>query len=171
MDGLQSQITQEQTALTTLESSMGLQAAAQYRSGGISPTLQLAISSSPDSYLAEAGMAPLPPITPHSLRRTWATFAAMIGRDPKWIAAQIGHVSPAFTFSVYQQVATRRYIDEQAVWTLMRFADEPAERAPSRQISRADRDDPRRSFNAEKGEFDQAVERLTDVEDGQEADD
>ena len=41
-----------------------------------------------------AGMPPLPEITPHSLRRTWATFAAMIGRDPKWIAAQIGHVSP-----------------------------------------------------------------------------
>ena len=39
-----------------------------------------------------AGLPPLPPITPHSLRRTWATFAAMIGRDPKWIAAQIGHV-------------------------------------------------------------------------------
>ena len=59
------------------------------------------------------GLPPLPEITPHSLRRTWATFAAMIGRDPKWIAAQIGHVSPAFTFSVYQQVATRRYVDEQ----------------------------------------------------------
>jgi integrase len=55
---------------------------------------------------AQTGLAPLPEITPRSLRRTWATFAAMIGRDPKWIAAQIGHVSPAFTFSVYQQVAT-----------------------------------------------------------------
>ena len=64
---------------------------------------------------AQTGLAPLSEITPHSLRRTWATFAAMIGRDPKWIAAQIGHVSPAFTFSVYQQVATRRYIDEEAV--------------------------------------------------------
>ena len=63
---------------------------------------------------AQNGLPPLPEITPHSLRRTWATFAAMIGRDPKWIAAQIGHVSPAFTFSVYQQVATRRYVDEQA---------------------------------------------------------
>ena len=60
----------------------------------------------------------------------------MIGRDPKWVAAQIGHVNPKFTFSVYQQVATRRYIDEQAVWTLMRFADEPAERVPSRQVTR-----------------------------------
>jgi hypothetical protein len=98
--------------------------------------------------------------TPHSLRRTWATFAAMIGRDPKWIAAQIGHVSPAFTFSVYQQVATRRYVDEQAVWTLMRFADEPAERVPTRQITRTAPDDPRRSFQAEKGDFDRALDEL-----------
>jgi len=28
----------------------------------------------------------------------------MIGRDPKLIAAQIGHTDPEFTFSVYQQV-------------------------------------------------------------------
>ncbi|MBV8734566.1 MAG: site-specific integrase [Solirubrobacterales bacterium] len=84
-----------------------------------------------NSNRAAGGMPSLPPITPHSLRRTWATFCAMIGRDPKWVAAQIGHVNPKFTFSVYQQVATRRYIDEQAVWTLMRFADEPAERVPN----------------------------------------
>jgi hypothetical protein len=102
-------------------------------------------------------MAALPEITPHSLRRTCATFAAMIGRDPKWIAAQIGHVSPAFTFSVYQQVTTRRYVDEQAVWRLMRFADEPAERTPSRQITRGDRDDPRRSFSAKAGDFDRSA--------------
>lgn len=94
----------------------------------------------------------------------------MIGRDPKWIAAQIGHVSPAFTFSVYQQVATRRYVDEQAVWTLMRFADEPAERAPSRQITRASRNDPRGSFTTEKGEFDQALERLTEADAGDDTD-
>ena len=79
----------------------------------------------------------------------------MIGRDPKWIAAQIGHTSPSFTFSVYQQVATRRFIDEQALWTLMRFADEPAERALSRQITRGD-------SAVEKGEFHRALERLTD---------
>jgi hypothetical protein len=95
----------------------------------------------------------------------------MIGRDPKWIAAQIGHVSPAFTFSVYQQVATRRYIDEQAVWTLMRFADEPAERIPTRQITRAGGDDARRSLGAEQGEFDQAVERLRHTDGGPQADD
>jgi hypothetical protein len=89
-----------------------------------------------------------------------ATFCAMIGRDPKWVAAQIGHVNPKFTFAVYQQVATRRYIDEEAVWALMRFADEPAERAPSRQITRLQRDDPRGSGEVEKGAFDEAVDRL-----------
>ena len=118
---------------------------------------------------AQSGLAPLPEITPHSLRRTWATFGAMIGRDPKWIAAQIGHVSPSFTFSVYQQVATRRYIDEQAVWTLMRFADEPTERIPSRQITRLERQDPRGSSSVEDRGFDQAVERLTDGPDDDDA--
>ena len=89
------------------------------------------------------GLPALPEITPHSMRRTWATFAASVGRDPKWIASQIGHTDPQFTFSVYQQVATRRYIDEQAIWTVMRFADEPAERVPSRQLTRLATDDPR----------------------------
>ena len=86
----------------------------------------------------------------------------MIGRDPKWIAAQIGHVSPAFTSSIYQQVATRRYVDEQAVWTFMRFADEPAARLSTRQITRAARDDPRGSFEVEKGDFDREIEGLSD---------
>jgi hypothetical protein len=56
----------------------------------------------------------------------------MIGRDPKRIAAQIGHVRPAFTFSICEQVATRRHIDERAVWVLMRLAAAPEERMPSR---------------------------------------
>lgn len=56
VDGLQAQITREQSALDTLENTMGLQAAAQYRNGGISPTLQLALNSSPEKYLSQAGM-------------------------------------------------------------------------------------------------------------------
>jgi hypothetical protein len=117
---------------------------------------------------AESRLAPLPAITPHSLRRTWATFCAMVGRDPKWVAAQIGHVNPKFTFSGYQQVATRRYIDEQAVWALMRFADEPAERLPSRQITRLQRDDARGFSEIEKGEFDRGIDGLVDgAEDGE----
>jgi integrase len=100
---------------------------------------------------AESGLAPLPAITPHSLRRTWATFCAMIGRDPKWVAAQIGHVNPKFTFSVYQQVATRRYIDEQAVWALMRSPTSPPSALPAARspaCSRAPRADSRPSTGA-----------------------
>jgi integrase len=84
----------------------------------------------------EQGLAELPEITPHSLRRTWATFAALAGRDQNWIADQIGHTTPHFTFSVYEQVHRRRYVDEQAIWELMRFADEPADRGSLRQATR-----------------------------------
>src|SRR5207245_4368984 len=73
------------------------------------------------------GLAPLPRITPHSLRRTWAMLAAQAGRDPHWISDQIGHVSAAFTIEVYQQTRNRRLSDHErhAIWELMRFADEP----------------------------------------------
>jgi hypothetical protein len=87
-----------------------------------------------NKHRAEAG---LPAITPHSLRRTWATLATLAGRPPKWIAAQIGHTSEVLTFRIYEQVATRRYVDEQAIWEVMRFADEPAERPSLRQLTRA----------------------------------
>jgi integrase len=78
---------------------------------------------------SEQGLPQLPPITPHSLRRTWAMFAAQAGRDPHWISDQIGHVSAAFTLEVYQQTRNRRLSvkERQAIWELMRFADEPAE--------------------------------------------
>jgi hypothetical protein len=39
--------------------------------------------------------------------------------------------NPVLTFQVYEQVATRRYLDEEEVWNVMRFADEPEQRAPS----------------------------------------
>jgi integrase len=88
---------------------------------------------------AKQGLPALPPITPHSLRRTWAMFAAQAGRDPHWIADQIGHTSAAFTLQVYQQTRNRRLTDKerQAIWELMRFADEPSECPFTRQITRS----------------------------------
>jgi integrase len=76
---------------------------------------------------AEHGLSPLPKITPHSLRRTWAMLAAQTGRDPHWISDQIGHTSAVFTIEVYQQTRNRRPTNQerQAIWELMRFADEP----------------------------------------------
>ncbi len=76
---------------------------------------------------SEAGLPPLPKITLHSLRRTWAMLAAQAGRDPHWISDQIGHESAAFTLQVYQQTRHRRLTadERQAIWILMRFDDEP----------------------------------------------
>ncbi|MGH2878692.1 MAG: tyrosine-type recombinase/integrase [Solirubrobacteraceae bacterium] len=76
---------------------------------------------------AERQLSALPKITAHSLRRTWAMLAAQAGRDPHWISDQIGHASAAFTLQVYQQTRHRRLsaAERQAVWALMRFADEP----------------------------------------------
>ena len=70
---------------------------------------------------------------------SWS-LAARAGRDPHWIADQIGHTSAAFTLQVYQQTRNRRLTDRerQAIWELMRFADEPAECPFTRQVTRAD---------------------------------
>lgn len=78
---------------------------------------------------AKQSLAPLPKITAHSLRRTWAMLAAQAGRDPHWISDQIGHTSAAFTLEIYQQTRNRRLTDNerQTIWELMRFADEPTE--------------------------------------------
>jgi len=108
---------------------------------------------------AEKGLAPLPKITPHSLRRTWAMLAAQAGRDPHWIADQIGHTSAAFTLQVYQQTRNRRVTDKerQAIWELMRFADEPAECPFTRQSTRTI-DGPNGSMNGPMEDSDPRLE-------------
>ena len=108
---------------------------------------------------AEEGLAPLPKITPHSLRRTWAMLAAQAGRDPHWISDQIGHTSAAFTLQVYQQTRNRRLTDKerQAIWELMRFADEPAQCPLTRQSTRTV-DGSNGSINGPMEEFDPRAE-------------
>lgn len=56
VNSLQGQIVTDTTELHTLQKAMGLQAGAQYQENGISPTLQLALSVTPDSYLAQASV-------------------------------------------------------------------------------------------------------------------
>lgn len=51
---------------------------------------------------AEDGLEPLPEgLTPHSLRRTFASILAALGRDPALIMRQMGHTTAHFTFGVY----------------------------------------------------------------------
>ena len=55
-----------------------------------------------DAAQAEAGRDPLPEkITPHALRRTFASVLVALGRDPAVVMRQMGHSTPHFTLRVY----------------------------------------------------------------------
>jgi integrase len=59
--------------------------------------------------LVELGIEPVSErVTPHSLRRTYASLRAAAGDHPVYIAAQLGHKDPAFTYRVYQRAVKRR---------------------------------------------------------------
>jgi cell wall-associated NlpC family hydrolase len=51
---LQDQVARQQQHLNALRDGLGTIAASQYRSGGIDPSIQLFLSSNPDSYLSQA---------------------------------------------------------------------------------------------------------------------
>jgi len=73
---------------------------------------------------AAEGEMLLPQVTPHTLRRTFASLALAAGRDPRWVMGQLGHSDARFTLSVYAQVIQRQRVDHELTWSLMRFADE-----------------------------------------------
>ena len=60
------------------------------------------------SKLAETGIEPIAKVTPHSLRRTYASLRAALRDDRVYIAEQLGHQDARFTFRVYQRAAKRR---------------------------------------------------------------
>lgn len=75
------------------------------------------------------GAHPLPDrVTPHTLRRTAITLMLQAGRDPRFVMDQVGHEDARLTLEIYAQVSRRRSDDRAAVWELMRFADESADR-------------------------------------------
>lgn len=81
-------------------------------------------------------------VTPHTLRRTFASLALAAGRDPRWVMAQLGHTDARLTLNVYAQVMQRQRVDEALIWQQMRFPAEPEQRpfgptnGPTRAMSR-----------------------------------
>jgi integrase len=54
------------------------------------------------------GAEPLPEgLTPHSLRRTFASLLCALGESPAYAMAQLGHTSAALTFEVYAKPMRR----------------------------------------------------------------
>ena len=69
-------------------------------------------------------------VTPHTLRRTFASLALAAGRDPRWVMGQLGHTDARLTLNLYAQVMQRQRVDKALIWRLMRFPDEPEEKGP-----------------------------------------
>jgi integrase len=78
--------------------------------------------------LAKAEVEPLPEgLTPHSLRRTYASILFAIGEAPPYVMAQLGHADPTVTLGIYAKVMDRRDgeparlegLVRSAVWTAM----------------------------------------------------
>lgn len=90
------------------------------------------VAARASSNRSECGLSELGQVTPHTLRRTYASLAIAAGRDPKFVMGQLGHTDPEFTLRVYAQMMARQRQDDTLIWELMRFADEPEERPGGR---------------------------------------
>lgn len=59
--------------------------------------------------LTKNGTEPLPTgLTPHSLRRTFASLLFAIGETPPYVMAQMGHTTPNLTLAIYARQMNRR---------------------------------------------------------------
>jgi integrase len=57
--------------------------------------------------LQETGEPPLPPLTPHGLRRTFASLLYAIGETPPVVMAELGHTDPDLALSIYAAAMRR----------------------------------------------------------------
>jgi integrase len=70
--------------------------------------------------LARDRLPPLPQkLTPHSLRRTFASILYALGEDPGVVMDEMGHTDPALSLRVYRQSMRRGEDEKQALRTLV----------------------------------------------------
>lgn len=82
--------------------------------------------------LREVGGDPLPEgLTPHSLRRTFASLLLAIGEPPTHAMAQLGHTDPALTLRLYAREMARRDGERDRLRALVAGQDLPAVRRGS----------------------------------------
>ena len=66
--------------------------------------LLAAVRERADELLERRGERPIAHLTPHTLRRTFASLLAEVGISPRRAMYLLGHSDPKFTMRVYQQV-------------------------------------------------------------------
>jgi integrase len=73
-----------------------------------------------NTQLAVDGLEPLPDgLTPHSLRRTFASLLFAIGETPPYVMAQMGHTTPNLTLAIYARQMDRRDGEPERVESLV----------------------------------------------------
>ncbi|HEY5344250.1 MAG TPA: site-specific integrase [Solirubrobacteraceae bacterium] len=78
--------------------------------------------------LAEDGFERLPEgLTPHSLRRTFASLLFAIGETPPYVMAQMGHTTPNLTLAIYARQMDRRDGEQGRLKALI---ESPRQRPP-----------------------------------------
>lgn len=93
----------------------GKDSASNIRNRVLRPAVEAA-----DAALVEAESDPLPDrLTPHSLRRTFASVLVALGEDPAYVMSQLGHTDAGFTLSVYAGAMRRRDGERDALRTLV----------------------------------------------------
>ena len=74
----------------------------QYDRTKIKPTMLTPAIRRANATLLAKGLEPLPEdLTPHSLRRTFASILFAVGENPPYVMAQLGHVDPKVTLGIY----------------------------------------------------------------------
>jgi integrase len=92
----------EPDALVFGTSTGAKQSATNVRNRVLAPAVEKA-----NATLIRAGHPPLPPLTPHSLRRTYVSVLLMLGEPVASVMDQAGHASPTMTLAVYARVMRR----------------------------------------------------------------
>jgi integrase len=69
--------------------------------------------------LQEAGEAPLPPLTPHGLRRSFASLLYGIGEPPPVVMQEMGHTDPALALSIYAHAMRREDGEDERLRVLV----------------------------------------------------
>jgi len=80
--------------------------------------------------LIEIGLRPIDEaVTPHSLRRLYASLRFALGDDPVYVANQLGHTEPGFSMKVYARAVRRR---ARLTGVALRAAERPIRSIQSR---------------------------------------
>jgi len=73
---------------------------------------------------AGRGLSPLPEhLTPHSLRRTFASALYALGEDPGVVMDEMGHTDPGLALRVYRQAMRREDGEKSRLRALVEGAD------------------------------------------------